>query len=117
MTRSRIFLAAADEELRRKIKNILMKEGFIVIGETGDGSSALRMIRTLDVDLIILDADLPGVKGFEIARIIKEERIAPVVVMSNSWQKTCRKSKRNTDESFESHRGRGLPQNSAPKYG
>jgi len=80
-------LAAADEGLRRKIKNILMREGFIIIGEAEDGSFALRLIRTLDVDLIILDADLRGIKGMEIAQISREERIAPVVIMSSSWQK------------------------------
>jgi len=94
--RPRIFIAVADRTLRKKLKNVLAKEGYLITGEAEDGSTALRMVRTLAVDLILLDADLPGMNGLEIARISEEDRIAPVVLISNNWQKNLAEMARDS---------------------
>ena len=41
---------------------------FELIGETGDGKSALEMITEKRPDIAVLDVNLPGLTGLEIAR-------------------------------------------------
>lgn len=86
MDRSKIFIALADAALRKRIKQILTKEGYLVTGEAEDGPSALRQIRALFPDVVITEAELPGIGGMEVAKIIAEDRLAPVLLVASSWQ-------------------------------
>lgn len=80
----RICLALNQIEEMKKIKVLLTQQGFTVIDESTDGASALRRIKTLQPDLIIADADLPGINGIQLAEIAEQENIAPVIVITNS---------------------------------
>jgi len=71
-------------EEMKKIRVFLTQQGFSVIDESTDGASALRRIKTLQPDLIIADADLPGINGIQLAEIAEQEDIAPVIVITNS---------------------------------
>lgn len=50
----------------------LKKEGFIV-STAPDGEEGLRMIKSEDFELIILDLMLPGIQGMELCRILKKD--------------------------------------------
>lgn len=84
MGEHRIVLADADTAWSKNIKAMLSKSGYWVVGEAGDGVSALKMIRSRQPDLLIIDASLPGMDGLQIARIAHEDKLAPVVVTSSS---------------------------------
>jgi len=84
---AKIFVAIAEANLRRRIKNILSKEGYVVVGEGDDSASALRGIRAVSPDLVILDVDLPPAGGMELAKILAEDRVAPIVLLSSTWQR------------------------------
>ena len=72
----RIFIADDHPILRRGVKDILFEEKkFNVIGEASDGNTALEMARNLKPDILILDIEMPGLNGLEIARIINEEKL------------------------------------------
>jgi DNA-binding NarL/FixJ family response regulator len=47
---------------------------FELIGETGDGEAALRLIQEKNPDVAVLDVNLPGLSGLEIARRLQEKR-------------------------------------------
>lgn len=84
---AKILLASQDSSLRRKLKNIFTKTGYSVVGEAEDGTTTLRMVRTMTPDLIILDYELQGLNAIELAKIIEEDRLAPVVIVSSSWDR------------------------------
>jgi DNA-binding NarL/FixJ family response regulator len=46
-----------------------------IVQETGNGSEALRLARALKPDLLILDMDMPGSNGLEIARARQSEQL------------------------------------------
>jgi len=54
---------------------------FELIGETGDGEAALRLIQEKKPDVTVLDVNLPGLSGLEIARRLKEKRAGARLVM------------------------------------
>ena len=64
---------------------LLEAEGFEVVGEANDGASALRAVKELEPDLVLLDVQLPDLDGFEVAsRLTSGNGAAPAVVLTSS---------------------------------
>ena len=63
---------------------LLEAEGYEVVGEAENGSSALRMARELHPDVILLDIQLPDLDGFEVARRMTANGTAPAIVLVSS---------------------------------
>src|SRR5512145_962463 len=55
----------------------------LIQGEAGDGHEALRMAQTLQPDVLLLDMELPGLKGTEIAQRLRQQR-SPVRILGIS---------------------------------
>jgi AmiR/NasT family two-component response regulator len=79
----RIIIAEKDRIFRKNLKEILTQSGYIVAGEAEDGIKALKMVRGMHPDLVIASIGLHGMNGFELARIIEEERLCPIVVIAD----------------------------------
>ncbi|OGU05572.1 MAG: two-component system response regulator [Geobacteraceae bacterium GWC2_58_44] len=72
MARNRI-LVVEDEESLLKLESILFtSKGYQVTG-VRDGNAALEAISCHRPDLVVLDVMLPGLDGFEVCRVIKED--------------------------------------------
>lgn len=55
------------------------------IEAAGDGYEALEKVKKFDPDLIMLDVVMPGIDGFEVCRILKEDektRLIPIVMIT-----------------------------------
>ena len=44
-----------------------------VVGETTDPETAVGLVREAQPDLVLIDFEMPGITGFEVARRIKED--------------------------------------------
>jgi response regulator NasT len=86
-TARRIVLAEDEALIRLDLKEMLEEEGHEVVGEAGDGESAVRLAKELRPDLVILDIKMPGVDGLSAAERISEERTAPVLILTAFSQK------------------------------
>lgn len=77
-------IVIADDEsiIRLDLKKMLEGMGHQVIGEAADGQRALEMVRTAKPDVAILDIKMPVMDGLDAAKIISEEKIAPVVLLT-----------------------------------
>jgi DNA-binding NarL/FixJ family response regulator len=72
----RIVLADDDVLLREGLSSLLERSGFDVVGQAGDGSDLLRLVRELSPDLAIVDIRMPptnSTEGLDAARAIREE--------------------------------------------
>lgn len=76
----RVLIADRDLSFIKSAREHLVPAGHQVVAEVTDGISALRMARSMQPELAILDAFLPGMDGLEVGRIIQEARIAPVIM-------------------------------------
>lgn len=56
--------------------------GYDVVGEAGDGAKAVETVRTLRPDVVILDIKMPEMDGIDAAKIITDEKIAPVLLVT-----------------------------------
>ena len=61
------------------------EEEFELIGQAFDGESAWRDILRLLPDVVLLDIEMPGINGIDIARRIRKERLAVGVLMLTAW--------------------------------
>lgn len=52
---------------REYTRGMLLRAGFDVVGEAADGESALAAVAELRPDIVLLDVQLPGIDGFEVA--------------------------------------------------
>jgi DNA-binding response OmpR family regulator len=75
-------LVVEDElSLQETLAYNLKKEGYSV-ESVGDGRSALEAARRLKPDLIVLDIMLPEMDGFEVARILRKEMSAAILMLT-----------------------------------
>jgi len=78
----RVVIAEDEAIIRLDLRETLEEEGYEVIGEAGRGDVALDLIRELKPDLAILDVKMPGMDGLEVARVVGNEKICGVLVLT-----------------------------------
>ncbi|NPC95992.1 response regulator transcription factor [Nocardioides sp. zg-DK7169] len=79
---TRILLADDHALVRRGVRLILEQEpDLTVVAEAGDGEEAVRLLRTTEVDLVVLDIAMPRSTGLQAAREIARRREPPRVLM------------------------------------
>lgn len=60
-------------------------DGVEVAGQAGDGPQALELIEALHPDVVLLDVQMPGRNGFEVARALLDHPGAPNVVFVTAY--------------------------------
>ncbi len=80
----RILIADDEPIARMDLREILETEGYEVVGEAGDGESALRLAEQLKPDLAILDIKMPKRGGIEIVPQLLEMNIASLLLTAYS---------------------------------
>lgn len=90
-------LIVDDEPLaRERIRTLLRDEADIqIVGECGDGPSAVKTIEQDSPDLAFLDIQMPGLDGFGVLRAVAKE-LMPVVIFVTAYDQHALKA-------FEAH--------------
>lgn len=79
---TRVVIAEDEAIIRLDLKETLEEEGYEVVGETGRGDEAVRLVREHEPDVAILDIKMPGLDGLSAAREISRERLAAVLILT-----------------------------------
>ena len=87
MDRTRVIIADDESLIRMDLREMLLNLGYLVVGEVGDGRSAVNLARELKPDVVIMDIKMPDMDGIDAAKILTEERIAPVILLTAYSQK------------------------------
>ena len=66
---------------RSLARALLESEGFAVVGEAEDGEAAIAAVAALRPAVVLLDVQLPGLDGFEVAERLAAQADAPAVVL------------------------------------
>ncbi|MEU6778858.1 response regulator [Nonomuraea angiospora] len=81
-TQRRVVIAEDEALIRLDLKEMLQEDGYVVVGEAGDGEQAIRLAAELRPDLVILDVKMPVLDGISAAERIAAERIAPCLILT-----------------------------------
>ena len=78
----RIVVAEDEAIIRLDLVETLQEEGYIVVADTGRGDSAIELVREHKPDVAIFDIKMPGLDGLAAARVVSDEKICPVVMLT-----------------------------------
>jgi two-component system, response regulator PdtaR len=82
VSQTRIVVADDESIIRMDLREMLVGLGYLVVGEAGDGVTAVNVAREVRPDLVIMDIKMPEMDGIEAAKLLTEERIAPVLLLT-----------------------------------
>jgi AmiR/NasT family two-component response regulator len=83
----RVVVAEDESLIRMDIVEILRDNGFDVVGEAGDGETAVQLATELRPDLVVMDVKMPQLDGISAAERLAKGGIAPVVLLTAFSQK------------------------------
>lgn len=76
-------IVAEDEALiRLDVVETLQEAGFEVVGEAGDGETAVKLALELKPDVVVMDVKMPELDGISAAERIGKAHVAPVVLLT-----------------------------------
>jgi DNA-binding NarL/FixJ family response regulator len=80
--RTKVLIVDDHPLFRGGLRQVIVDDGrFELVGETGDGEEALRLIQEKKPDVAVLDVKLPGLTGLEIARKLQDKHSPTRVIM------------------------------------
>lgn len=87
MDTATIVTASGNNALIKKLRAVLVENGYKILGHAADGNDCIRKLRSLKPDIAVLDYDLPPQNGFEVAKIAVEDKLCGVVLMASYERK------------------------------
>ena len=70
--------------MRMMLKDILVKNGYNVVGEAENGAKALEKYKELKPTLVIMDITMPEMDGIQAAKAIKSEDGNALIIMCSA---------------------------------
>ena len=86
-TARRVVVAEDEALIRMDIVETLRDNGFLVVGEAGDGERAVELAIELRPDIVVMDVKMPKLDGISAAERLSKDNIAPVVLLTAFSQK------------------------------
>lgn len=80
--RRRVVVAEDEALIRLDLVEMLEEEGYSVVGQAGDGETAIALVEEQRPDLVVLDVKMPKLDGISAAERIAAARIAPVLMLT-----------------------------------
>jgi two-component system alkaline phosphatase synthesis response regulator PhoP len=86
---STVLVVDDEAKIARLVRDYLEAAGFRVV-VAHDGKTALAQVRYERPDLVVLDLNLPGMDGLDVARAIRQERNTPIIMLTARVEETDR---------------------------
>ena len=109
--RKTVLIVDDDEGMRDTLTAVLRRDYRVLRAATGE--AALQIMEKEDVDLMLLDVRLPGISGFEVLKIVKENYPYVEVIVISVLQGARRRRRGDAPRRLPLHleglRRRGRP--------
>jgi twitching motility two-component system response regulator PilH len=79
-----VLLVEDDPALRRYLEVVLQRAGYAVVS-AGDGLEAMKFLLSVQIDVIVTDALMPNLDGYELCRFVRNSRQLahlPIILLS-----------------------------------
>ena len=88
MVPRRVLVVDDHPDIRSILGRLLPKAGIKIAGEAGTGEEALAWCATNDVDIVVMDAQMPGIGGVEATSEIRRMHPHVTVFGFTAWAET-----------------------------
>ena len=102
----KILVVDDEDEVIKKVKHILRHKNLYNIAGARSGEDALNMLSYMDIDVILLDVNMPGIDGIETLRRIRKTSSIPVIFLATEKDKETLKAA--TDMGYEDYLSKPL---------
>ena len=82
MEKLKVLLADDEALIRLDVREMLTDAGHTVVAEAKNGDEAIKLVRELKPDFVIMDVKMPGSDGINASKVIVEEQLAPVLLLT-----------------------------------
>src|SRR5204862_4244218 len=72
----RVLIVDDHDLFRTGLRNLLEEQGVLIVGEAATGAEAVRIVREIAPDVVVMDLNMPGMGGVDATRHITA--IAPL---------------------------------------
>ena len=87
MLELRVLIADDDMGMRTVIRKIVERvDGCLLVGEAGDGKTALELAEKLKPDVVFLDVEMPEMTGVECARAIQDVDPGLIIIFATAHE-------------------------------
>ena len=81
----RILLADDEPLIRETLRELLIEEGFDVVGVAANGAEVIRAVEDLHPDVVLIDVRMPILNGIEATRRIHAEHPSTLVIALSAY--------------------------------
>jgi DNA-binding response OmpR family regulator len=95
----RVLLAEDDRSLRRLLEVVLERAGYKVI-PAGDGLEAMKLALSTRIDIVVTDATMPNLSGYEFCRFLRNSQTLahlPVILLSGQDRRDSNENAERVD--------------------
>ena|ERR1051326_1889978 len=78
---TRVLIVDDEPRILSMMRRVLEADGYEVV-IAGEGASALDILRSEPIDMVILDVMMPGMDGFEVCRLARRESVVPILMLT-----------------------------------
>ena len=87
MERSRVLVVDDHPLFRQGVRYTLESSGeFEIIGEAADGQQAIKLAEQLGPDVMLVDINLPGLNGLEVARVVRRRQPQTALIILTVYE-------------------------------
>jgi two-component system nitrate/nitrite response regulator NarL len=79
-----ILIVDDQASFRSLARSMLEADGYLVVGEAADGTTAIAQARSLKPDLVLLDVQLPDLDGFAVCEQLARDPDPPPIVLTST---------------------------------
>ena len=83
--KTKIVIVEDDPITRMDISEILIEEGYDVVGSASDGFDAIKLCKELNPDLVLMDIKMKMLDGLKASKILIDEGISSCIVMLTAY--------------------------------
>ena len=82
----RVLIADDHELMREGLGTLLQRDRCIeIVDEVGDGQDAINVARRAQLDIILMDVNMPGIDGIGATRVIKKEQPSAKIIALTAY--------------------------------
>ena len=103
-------LIVEDEELERTSMKIFLEENLLdveIVGEAKSGFEAVEMIDSKDINLLLVDINIPGIDGMEVIKYARKKLPKAVIIITTAYDDFRKEVLLESVKSFSSRLGEG----------